>query len=324
MYSEGYPRELDENEIHRGDHSHAIEDAQNWSYEFGHLLHDCLSHDTVQMSGNRLWAYAEWLKTLKQTEANLVSLPPENAIRARNELNFHMLNRHMLGLWLPLEKNTWESESYRQECISAAESHLAMEGVRYYIFRERYAKKFGSETLYTPEHKKATQMLTGIAQEIDTGIILMDIAKQYKDLTFVPAPLQFERTKKERNVDFVAVNIHRKTAIGLQVKSVVTNERYDRYDPEYVVMVDGDCDMNNIKAVRTVKGKSDKYVMSWPGMIAARRIVDLKPQNLRGMASVNRDAITKLKFHARDVAGNIRVDYRDISRRIGERIMEHL
>ncbi len=253
-------------------------------------------------------------------------LTPDVGLRARNEVNFHAMNRHMLGMWEPLTRGGWSSEERRREHITYAQSSLAVEGLFYYMSRQRIADADGSHAMFTPAYKELYERTTGIIQEVDAAIVLLDVVRRYRNLTVVPAPMQFERSRqRRRNVDFVVVDAEAGRAVGIQVKSKVNPKDFAEADKDRVVFVDGDVDLGNVKAMRTQRGKSDRRVVAWPGIIAARRMSLIKTHG-KGRTQVGGSSrnIMKLKIEAERLVGDTQVDYRGLSQVIGERILERI
>jgi len=112
----GYVKTYDDSEIHQGEHAAIITDAQDWSYGFGRLLHAKLSgQEPDTMSSRQDFSdYRAWSGNFHEMELDIM-VTPEIGLRARNEVNFHAMNRHMIGMWEPVTKGAWSSEDRRKE-----------------------------------------------------------------------------------------------------------------------------------------------------------------------------------------------------------------
>jgi len=328
LFAAGYQPTLPPERIHRGSELFDITEAQDWSYNFGRLLHARLNDaepDTLPDTA-AFHVYRRWGNGFHDLEDRALS-DPVNGIRVRNELNFHAMNRLMLGMWEPVANGYWTSEKSRLGWISQSQDMLAYEGVHHYIAREHFIRDAGSHALFEAGADETRRVMNGVSQEFDAAIILLDFMRRHRDITVVPAPLQFERSNNpRRNVDFIVHNFKEKRAVGVQVRTSVKQEDFANADPDRVVFVDGIVDLGNVRAVRTQKGRSHERVVPWAGIIAAKRMDTIKTHGKNTVPQFIRSSqhILQIKMEARRLVGSLTVDYRDISLRIGERIMNKL
>ena len=146
----------------------------------------------------------------------------------------------------------------------------------------------------------------------------MGVARRHPGWAVVPAPLNFERTRRRRNVDHVVVDCEAERAIGVQVRNKVTERDIEEADTDRVVFIDGMVDFNNVRAMRTKSKSSNVEVVPWPGIIGAKMVNTMKPRayNL---------AVTPLyRRLSREMVGDIKVDYTGMVDKIEERIMDKL
>jgi len=326
-FAKGYADELTAERIHRGSHAEYITDAQNWSYKFGRLLHAALTDKPIDALSEQLVdAYPHWLDTQLLHVPERVSLDkPETYANVVSETNFHRLNNHMLGMWAPIGAGKWEvSDKDRRTFFANMRIGLAMEGVWLLALREAVAKHFGSPTLFTEHNTTIFNAINGSAQEFDAALVMLDVIQKHRHLALVPAPLQFERgDNPKNNVDFVVADFIGKRAVGVQVKSSVTARTAANYDSSRVVLIDGNVDFDNVKAVRTKTKSSDRKVVTWPGMVAAKRMQDV-PLHGHRLNGSERERILRFKLLSRKLLEGTKVDYQLAGTRIGARILEKL
>jgi hypothetical protein len=324
-FIQAYPLDISPEVIHAGEHSALIPEAQDLSYRFGRLLHahmsgnesDSMTHP-VEMSTYRLWA-----RGLNDIEYDLLD-GGDPGLHALNELNFHLMNKNMHGLWRPIIDGAWDSEGKRTHSLMAAERALAIDGFTYFAARQRLADREGAHIFFEDTSMgELHNTLTGMIQEFDAALVLMGVAKRHPGMTIVPAPLNFERTKKNVNVDFVVLDTYEKRSIGVQVKTKVRQADYDRADKKRVVFVDGTVDFDNVKAMRTRRRSSDEQTAPWAGLIAAKMVDGMKPDKDRQYKHGTRLNLF-LKGLAREMVGDMRVDYQDAIGKVEERILAKL
>lgn len=332
-FAEGYSAVLSPAEIHKYPHSPLIADAQQWSHEFGMFLHGVLTGSGEgAMTPARIREYHEWQKEgFNATAARLFDAPTEHALEARSELNFHVLNRYMLGMWEPLLKGGWSSDAQRNRYVATAQDMLALEGSMHFDARHYLVEALGGHALYNGvDHKDANMRHIGAVQEIDVAILGLEMvrtmARTHPQLTILPAPLQFERSRRSgRNVDLIVVDMAAWRAVGMQVKTRVTSDAVTAADRERVVFVDGSVDLDNVRAVKMSGRGTYTQVKPWPGLIAAKRMERIRTHGPGTKAfKGNATEIVRRKLAARQLLGNTRVDYNVIAQRIGDRVIGKL
>jgi hypothetical protein len=329
-FAAGYPYIVEPEVLHEGNHSTAIRDAQAWSHRLGIILHDSLRGETPDLTEavGELNSYRHWANGPFRYGAPdmLATLPLPDRRRARNEINFHSLNRHLLPFWTPILQGRWPTAEGAIRWLVPAQDFLAMEGLGYYRARQDYADKEGSHRLYDPDNEDALAAFTGYLQEYDAAQVLLDTIRRNHSLSIIPAPWQFQHgAESGRNVNYIVVDFAEQRAVGVQVGTNIRKADIEKADPERVVFIDGTVDLGNVKAVRIQKTTSRERVVPWPGIISAKRVDSIRihgthTAHLRGQQI----AVAAKKALARQLVGNVRVDYTDLAKKIGDRILAKL
>jgi len=327
-------------EIHRGAHSEYMREAQDYSYQWGRMMHIILRQDAsitaFQDKGNPrrdgLTDYMGWLRGngIDQTMQNLNQAPTDVRAHGINELNFHILNSYMSDMTIPMAAGDWESDTERHQTINMAQDRLAIVALQHYMEREDIISLGqGTEILFDktqhPDLVTEHAAITGIIQEYDAAIILLDLARKNKHLSIAPAPMQFERTRKRTNVDFIVTDFAEQRSVGVQVKSRLRSEDVAIADPDRVVFLDGDTDLGNVRVQRIQRGRSTEQVRPWPGIIGVKHIDLIKGHGPRGRHLAGSGKLVPiLKHAARKLTGHLKVDRSEVVRTVGDRIFSKL
>jgi hypothetical protein len=319
-----YPREMTERQIHQGVAIPEVREAQQYSYGYGLLAHAALRGEQEKYESllPPLHAY-ETTHEYNDLEKKLLDTP--GGWEYRNEVNFCSLNNHMQDMWVPMLLGEWPKSLNRHRVIDVAMNSLAVDGLMYYTSRHLFAKKYGTEALYSEDGERFLQRFTGALQELDVAIVVLDVIRKHPNLTVVPAPLQFERTSSGANADLLVVDVAESRAVGVQTKTTIDKQRAEKYDSSRVAIVDGTIDLGNVRVVRTKRGRSLEQPKPWPGIVAASRVDAIK---LHGKSQhvppnfIRRFAANKMM--AREVLGSLRVDTHDLSKLIADRIITRL
>lgn len=320
-----YPLDLSDRQIYFGDYGEDIQEAQRRSYQIGRFLHAVLSggHPDTFTTEAEINEYDRWTSNHRQLESATLDYPDMEPF---NEINFHGLNRHMLDLWKPLRQGGWQSDAERRSSIDIAQNGLALAGFGHYRAREELLRAYGgTEDFFEPQNQRAYGSFTGAIQEYDAGIILIEFMRRNPNVTVVPAPMQFERTNSRTNVDLLIIDFIGKRAVGAQVKTQVRHQHVEKYDKDRVVLIDGAVDLENVRVMRIKKGTSKEALKPWPGIIATKCVERIKTSGDRSyIATEFSRYLNNQKFRARQLVGKYRVDYRELTARIGERILDKL
>lgn len=330
-FVQAYPRDLTNDQIHSDMQVPEVRASQRYSYAFGRLLHDVLS-GTVETPG--IAALPDNPVRFKVAEKALVDLDNGGTWAERGgEIQFHLLNEHMLDMWTPIVEGGWPTAADALSGIRLDMNSLSLAGTSYYGDREKFIRQHGTEKLYASQNERRLARYVGMLGEVDSSIVVLDVMRaalrQYPGLTIVPGPMQFEKYGSSANADHIVLDTINRRAVGVQTKSRVTQEVRDAYDPDRIVLLDGDMDLNNVRAVRTRKGSSRQQIKSWPGIVSASRVAAIKlhgKQNQKDEAWLrqNRQRILQTQLFAREFVRDLRVDWRELAARIGDRILAKL
>ncbi len=262
------------------------ENAMAWGYRFGQLLHDSLSGrapDTFTTK-REVAKYAQWNNS-SATLAGQLELYGTSAeaeqLGNRNMVNFHSLNRSLLSFWRPLIDGDWmPPERPRPYMLHLAQDSLAFEACCYFLDREKIVEQGGgTHVLFEPGMVKKNEIATGVIQEFDGAIIVLQAMRQRilePSTLLLPAPPQFERIDANLNVNLVVVDMERRRAVGVQVESHTRHRDVRTADSERVVFIDGDIDLGNSMPVRHSGRSSREQSTAWPGIIAAKKMCEMK------------------------------------------------
>jgi hypothetical protein len=330
-FVEAYPSTMRPRDIHSGPHSEFIKDAQQWSYEFGLVLHHYLSggepEATPEFDGA---GYDEWVENFIETEGDVIAqgFDDPNALRALNELNFHGLNRSMRRLWLPLlNPDIIEDKKYdtfRRDELSTAQETLALNGLVYAHARLGYATS-KPENMDDPGLRQLWNRLSGLMLEYDAAIISITALRKHPGVIVLPAPLQFERGRnKATNVDLVVIDTLQHHAVGEQIKSKYNPLNEEESDQDRVVFVNGDTDLGSARVMAEHKGEKPR-TMSWPGLVAADQVLKMRSYGPRAIRSVTSGNLLMRQGWAKEnLKGALKVNYNEAASQIGKRIMAKL
>jgi hypothetical protein len=316
-----YRRNLTLDEIHHGATTPEIQATQLYSYGYGQILYDALQgkHEGLP---DRVQQLEEYEEQVDFGELETSMLDGYTDWKYRNEVNFIGLNKHLREMWKPLVHGRWLRHNEHFTDSQFCQISLALHGLLYYRYREKYLRDEGLEVFEDPAAKTVFSRLEGAMQEYDATIILMNWAKKYPNLTVVPAPAQFEHSTKQANADLIVVDTQEGRAVGVQVKTRSDPRDRERYDPERIVVIDSQ-DLGNVR-VMAGKGKKTETPRPWPGMIAASRVMGIKTQDTPNFDPTGIATVIRRKMEAKAMLGSLRIDYNEISRAIGERVLAKL
>ena len=310
-----------------------MQEARRWSHCFGVVLHDYLSdadpryYPAAQIHDAYYGWVAPAIQTFEKDIAQSGACEEEKA-KAQNEFNFHRLNTAMNYMWLPIGPAWTEDPPFRRSAIEMSQDLLALGGLQFYIRKEGQIKKQGPD-YFNEETEFARSSLEGLMHEFDAGIVLLECIKREPHLTIVPGPMQFEYSRSDQasqNADFVVID-NRGRAVGVQIKSSVSEETIQQYDPDRIVLIDARLEFGNEKAFRTDRRKSKMSIVSWAGMICAARVHDIRIHGnnfslLRDM--VTDQQIISMKMHARQLLAGTKSNLPSAVDKVKGRVLGHL
>lgn len=149
----------------------------------------------------------------------------------------------------------------------------------------------------------------GLLSEVDAAVLMFELSKRHKWLTVLPAPAAFESAAGRANSDLLLLDLERREALGVQVKSRVHDTAVAKhYLADRVVLIDGSVDLGNTRAVE-VPRRSDPQVVSWPGLIAAHYFASRSDQSQDAKHAPNPEWFRRMRGEARRLAAGTS-DYR--------------
>lgn len=289
---------------------------KDWGLFFGRVLHDHLTKSEIpeDTRGNYVeWATAAirpWYKELKSRDHH----DPLNT----HAHVFHLFNIAMLDQWGPPSPN--QANRYRD--ISEQQNAIALSGIQLYIARERLF----TNVTDSPTASANLADLEGVLNEHDAALVLLEIQKRNPAIRHVvPAPYQFESTSPEHNVDFVMLTEDQ--AVGVQVKSKVSDAHRKQYDRTRVVLLDGNVDMDNVLA-KKIPGKSRLQMVGWAGILCAQRLDKVPTYGKANICRSNNSSHDiqqlRFKFAAHQLVHGIKTNFSTVVNRVENRIASHL
>ncbi|MCY1355717.1 hypothetical protein D9M69_421490 [compost metagenome] len=302
-----------------------LERPNAWSKAFGYILHDYLSTGVSPVTEadfkKAATDYEHWfnsdfgtLYVEAQTEAEKSNT--REAYSLINHLNFHTINRVMLPLW---SDTLFNEKGIQPSHVKEAQTVLSHFGLHYMKDRETRIK---NETYFDPSFSDYRATSSGILNEYDTAITLLNISLKNPDVAILPAPIQFEsQHPSSLNSDFIAIRQSSRQARGIQAKARRTDVSYRDYDPDYVTLIDGIDDLGNGRAVRLNPRHSRQSVVAWPGLISAEYLRSVRLDNLKNL---NKKAVLQSKFQAHSLSRSTKPYLATATARVSERVLRDL
>lgn len=304
-----------------------LERPDAWSKAFGYILHDYLATGVSPVSETDFKKastdYEHWFNTnfgtlYTEAQAEAEKSNTKESYSLVNHLNFHTINRVMLPLW----SDTLFSESGMQAPhVKEAQAVLSYFSLHHMKDREARVK---NGTYFDPQFSYHRATSSGILNEYDTAVTLLNISLKDPDVAILPAPIQFESQNQSSlnlNSDFIAIRKSSQQARGIQAKARRTDVSYRDYNPDYVTMIDGIDDLGNSRAVRLNPRHSRQSVVAWPGLISAEYLKSIKPDTLKNL---NKKAILQSKFQAHALSRSTKPYIATATSRVSERVLRDL
>ena len=329
-----YRRSIPEAEQEYGPAVEGLASVRFWDNAYGEVLHDRLtSGERVNVDRYDNLSYPDFcvsaLTNLPGT-IDRAAIPYEQKQRLLGELSFHIHNNAMHPMWFPLlEGNTaFANEQDRLRLISYSQGMIALQGLSYFVQRERLAGKQTLFSYFNTEHEYQRKFTEGLTNELDAGLVLMQVVKSMPDLTVVPGPKQFE-CDGTRNVpyaaDFVVVSSTNK-AVGVQVKSFISDhEQADKYDKSRLIMIDGRMDLGNARVMRTQQESTRVKNVSWGGLLCAQFATKMsfsgKDTLGKYISDSTRKKVLQLQMQAKPAIAGMHNDFQLATANIRERIV---
>ncbi|GAB3618713.1 hypothetical protein GCM10027416_32700 [Okibacterium endophyticum] len=251
---------------------------RTYSRLFGTVLHDYFSGAGPEASYNDFmlfvrdydaWNAAHFVTTVRSIAASAWGKDPYEALTA---MHFHSLNRSMLEEWAPLIYGMPLPNRMRQRDMQIV---IALHACG--ILRARHAQLQQHGTDYLADGSRDLRAAqSGMLTESDLAIVLLEISRSRPHLVVLPAPLQFEASAPGHNVDFLVLDTRRRTVVGIQAKTTVSDKAHQGYSRNGIVLVDGSVDLGNSRQIRRWARSSTASSVAWPGLIAAHFIASAR------------------------------------------------
>lgn len=300
-----------------------LADVRRIAAQWGELLYEVLALGRAPLPqewnafSNQYWLWAqnhlggvsEWATTWVEArldelwesdaEPEEVTALLDSLAQLGSEVNFHRMNAKALPFWASLLSG--QASMVGRETVEWCCLHLANEALMLAQVREDL---IDDDLFFGPDGRALRGVTTGALTEIDAYIALLDLTRRDHRVLVLPGPPQFERWARSANADFLVIDTEHRRIRGVQVKLVVDRQQAERYDRARITLIDGSRDLQNNRAMRTDARRSDRHVVSWPGMIGAHYLRELKPGPLTDRW-IERRRLIQLKIAARHFTGAV-------------------
>lgn len=305
-----------------GEQKEILKEADKWSDFFESLVLQRFEQPSgpiieYEELVTTLRGYDRWSREPLAQFMTTLQHNTERSAQLRNYLNFHTMSNAFLDQWYRLAIGVqWDRKS-ANTCNSETQDRLALASL---LMKREKDKLTGNLT---------TASIDGILTEYDTGIIILETAKKHPELLVVPAPGRFEHGTPSKNADFLVIDTEQAQVTGMQSKTSIDTESYNRYDPGYVFMVDARTDLANYISKRE-PGTSKQRPVSMPGLIAAHHIMKWpKTSNLATKPWLKRTlyderSLASIKFYARSLTLQTKDTSTEAVHRVGQRALHKL
>ena len=276
-----------------------------WGDILGDGLYESLSGDNRQIfdTGRFFGAYNGHVQTESAAEyrgiidAAIVNAALDNEDDAREKAmsvhNFHVMSQPVAPMWGEMIAGLEIGQGDREKTIRLAMLALSQRSLDYALYRQKFASIEQGHSYFDESTRSMRGVTEGIMTEIDAFLTLLEIARTNPNLIVVPAPRRFEHSTRETNADFIAYDKSTDEAVGVQVKSYITDNDRELFDGERIVLISGSDDLGGKIWTRTQSGSSRNQFVTWPGMIAA-------------------DVLKNIPLHGKKNTGNEFFDHRSL------------
>ena len=315
--------------------------SRAWSDVFSNLLHNALAEEgvpTVEEFKQIATSYQGWVfgtlpKINKQLQTILRTSEPseelaEQARKERQHATFHDVNVAFTDMWAKLF-GIMPDKDLNTICREISFS-LAMKGCQNSLHRQGVEDARGESEYFKDEYSNGRKLLESMLGTMDTGIVLLEIARKKKNgFLVLPSPSAFEykaggdESTTNANTDYVIVEPERNRAVGVQSRARIGETALRGYDPDRVVSVDGQIDLGSQAAKRTKAHSSTKHVVGWAGLLAAETMNGIKPNSPFGRHLIA-NGLMGLKAHARKSTQGFKPQIQQAVANIEPRIIKSL
>lgn len=255
------------------------EQAAAWAQRFDEVLFEHLTTTTPTRNAaaafQLIHEYNTWNgRYFVDTVRLLEATGHGNAVRL---MHFHTLSRYLMYMWRTVAGHPSRVTTTQRR---QAQLLIAVHAANMVVYREHQVTHgVEDESIRTARH--------GMLSESDAAIVLLELIRHRTDLLLIPAPPSYEaawsstpgaRPGTRRSVDLILLDPTRRRVAGIQVKTKLSSASQQRYDSEYVVLIDGALDLGNERLVRRSPQRSDLIRESWPGLISAHFVLNANPR----------------------------------------------
>lgn len=255
------------------------EQAAAWAQRFDEVLFEHLTATTPPRSTGAalrlVHDYDTWNKRYFVDTVRLLEATRHgNAVRL---MHFHTLSRYLGYMW-----RTVAGHPSRPTTVQRRQAQLliALHAANMVMYREH-------QVIHGVETESVRTARHGMLSESDAAIVLLELIRHRTDLLLLPAPPSYEaawsstpaaRAGARRSVDLILLDPVRRRVAGIQVKTKLSSASQQRYDSEFVVLIDGALDLGNERLVRRSPQRSDLIRETWPGLISAHFVLKANPR----------------------------------------------
>ncbi|WP_375385212.1 hypothetical protein [uncultured Microbacterium sp.] len=248
-----------------------VSDAEEWAHLLGRQLFDFTAGRPLpgRVEGGMVLAeYHAWNREsfVRTVRALQLSLRHRDAIR---RMHFHTLANCLLRMWRPVFgfPGTPTVIDRRQ-----AQLLLAIHAANMMTTREVNLRGGNVPTPGDKDEQTLLDAQHGMLTETDAAVTILEIIRDMPHVILLPAPPQFESGPSRHNVDFLLLDVSRRAAVGIQVKTKMSQSTPRNYD-EGVVFVDGTIDLGNERLATRSRRGSTLVRKAWPGLISGHLLM---------------------------------------------------
>jgi hypothetical protein len=311
-----YPREVAT--IHRPEHAPVEYDVfEGYQRAYGMLLHDLLrgapDDPAVRFpavhEGFQAWARIH-LDALVRAVSPGAGAPD---FSGAGDLVFGQLSMGLARSW----SRAFLGTRVDRVALRSMQLFLAALSVNIQSARDAAADAELDDDLETSLRAVQWGMLT----EIDTAIVLLELAKAQPWMTVLPAPAAFESAAGAANADFLVLDLERGEALGVQAKTRVRDAAaFGRYRSDRVVLVDGWADLGNVRLV-DIPRRSDRRAVTWPGLIGAHHLAGVGDRSQDMLRAHDPAWLAEKRTRARGLTAATRDYRRRALGAVGDRVL---
>ena len=250
-----------------------VHDAEEWAHLLGvHVLDFAAGRPLPgPWEGARALArYGAWnLGSFVDTVRALqVTLRHRDAVR---RMHFHTLSNCLQLMWRPVfgfPRTPTVIDRRRSQLL------LALHAANMMTTRESNLDGGHEPDPDDGDQQSLLSMQHGMLTETDAAVTILQVIRDMPNLILLPAPPQIESGLGRHNVDFLVLDTVRRTVVGIQVKTRMSQRTPGLYD-DGVMFIDGTIDLGNERLVPRYARSSALVRRAWPGLISAHLLLQI-------------------------------------------------